>query len=81
MTNVTSNNANTTPVWITLRSVEPEFLQFLGASSAEDAIAKALIRCTDANGNIQESALVTFKRDFLKFAQAAMGLPTNIATL
>lgn len=66
------------PAWIILRSKEPEFLQFLGASTAEEAITRAIKKCSDIGGHIQESELASLKREFLKFAQEAMGLPSNI---
>lgn len=66
------------PNWVTLRSVEPEFLQFMEVSTAKDAIARAVAQCSDEKGHIQESALANMKRDFLNFARTAMGLPTNV---
>lgn len=69
----------TVPTWITLRSIEPEFLQFMGVSRAADAITLAVVQCSDEKGRFQESALINMKRDFLKFARNAMGLPSNVA--
>lgn len=76
---MTNSSAAIKPVWITLRSADPEFVAFLGASSSTDAIDRAIARCTDAHGLFQESALAGLKREFLRFAGDAMGLPQNLS--
>jgi hypothetical protein len=57
--------------WISARAKDSLFQAFLGASSEQDAIEKALA----SSGQI---GMAAFKRSFLEHARKALGLPDGI---
>lgn len=77
-TNTTvTNTATNVPAgsygaWLKARSTEAEFMEFLGATTPDEAIAKALERSNDSAG--QEK----LKLEFTAFFRVKMNLPATV---
>lgn len=64
-----------TPTWIAARINEAEFQEFVGATTAEDAIKKATAKCLNGEAEICTSRLATLKECYLSFCRTKWGLP------
>ena len=63
------------PTWISARSKECEFQDFIGATSAEEAIKKATARCLKNDVEVCSSLLSTLKEEYVGFCRTKWGLP------